>query len=246
MGGNVVTTNSTPGSAFVDPQTHDRTMADVPEVSDHRGRRLLAFATAVTAAAALALSALPAATAQAGSVARQAAGRAVDDVSAGNQVGVAVSVDVLANDDPSLVADSVRPVRPSDGTRVADFAIDGEGWWLAVSNGAGASTMIEFLPEPGFIGDPTPQQYSVLDADGVEYFATVTITYESVSQTTTTTAPATTPAPPSGDLPATGQTTVVVIAPALLLVVAGLLLVRRSASGSNSRSRPEAGSAHSH
>ncbi len=102
---------------------------------------------------------------------------AVDDVSSGNPAGSTVGVDVLANDDPSLVADSVRALRPSDQARVVDFAVPGEGIWLAVASSSGATIMIEFIPNVGFTGDPTPQQYSVLDADGGEHRATVTITY---------------------------------------------------------------------
>jgi hypothetical protein len=102
---------------------------------------------------------------------------AVDDVSSGDPAGSTVRVDVLANDDPSLVADSVRPLRPSDQARVVDFAVPGEGSWLAVAAAPGAPTMIEFIPNVGFTGDPTPQQYSALDANGGEHRATVTITY---------------------------------------------------------------------
>lgn len=109
-------------------------------------------------------------------------GRAVDDEFAGNPVGAAVIMDVLANDDASLrdlVAAGGRwPwfVDPVDGRRNNPIVVPGEGAWGFHDWGDGPRAY--FRPEPGFAVSPTPQRYSVSDADFTEQIATVTVGYE--------------------------------------------------------------------
>ena len=99
---------------------------------------------------------------------------AVDDVSTGNPAGTTVTVPVLAND---TLGDAVVPptvqivgtANPGD-----PLVVSGEGTWT-VNRSTGAIT---FTPTPGFLADPTPIQYTVMDAQGnVSNAATVTIDY---------------------------------------------------------------------
>ena len=93
----------------------------------------------------------------------------LDDLSAPNGVadsgvfdGSAITLDVLANDaggepvDPASVQ-LVGTSAPGEPLRVP-----GEGSWT-VDPATGALT---FTPEPGFTGTPTPQAYTVADAEG--------------------------------------------------------------------------------
>ena len=99
---------------------------------------------------------------------------AIDDESLDNPAGSTVTVDVLGNDptvdlDPSTVAIDDPNYDPSTGTLV----VPGEGTWT-VDPATGA---ISFVPEAGFLGDPTPISYTVEDADGNEVSAEVVVTY---------------------------------------------------------------------
>jgi CshA-type fibril repeat protein len=87
----------------------------------------------------------------------------VDDVSAGNFPGTAVTIRVLGNDsdpfgifDPSTltIVGSAGPGQP--------LVVPGEGTWTVDL----ATGSITFTPEPGFIGNPTPIQYVVTDIFG--------------------------------------------------------------------------------
>ena len=101
---------------------------------------------------------------------------AVDDVSLGNPVGRAVTVDVLANDsaaagrtlDPASVQ-IMGTVNPGESLNVA-----GQGTWsVSIITGA-----ITFTPEESLIGDPTPITYTVADDQGnTSNVATVMVTY---------------------------------------------------------------------
>ncbi len=113
---------------------------------------------------------------------------AQDDVSAGNPVGP-VTVDLVADDtDPDGTVDPTRVslVTPTGATGVVTdangdvigFAVPGEGTW-AVNESSGEAT---FTPEPGFVGDPTPVDYTVRDDDGLlSNVATITIGYADVA-----------------------------------------------------------------
>lgn len=158
------------------------------------------------------------------------AGLARDDVSLENPVGSVVRVDHLANDDESLLGETFRLVHPVYGDGYIDMEIEGEGWWWALQDGQG-SYWIEFEPNAALVGDPTPQQYSIRDAEGTVHSALVTITF--AWPTTTTGAPTTTnmpttaatTAPTLGDvLPATGSGTLGALL-AGSAVAAGLALV---------------------
>ena len=95
------------------------------------------------------------------------------DESLGNNSGADVIVDILANDgdvDPT----SVQLIDPSTGLPIAgDLVVPGEGTW-SVDPVTGALT---FSPEDGFLGDPTPVDYSVNNAQGVRVEANVVVTY---------------------------------------------------------------------
>jgi uncharacterized repeat protein (TIGR01451 family) len=99
-----------------------------------------------------------------------------NDVSPGNPIGSAVTVDVLDND----VAAPGRTLAPASvwiaGATNAggSLAVAGEGAW-AVDSITGALT---FAPEEGFTGNPTPAAYTVADDQGNRSnAATVTVTY---------------------------------------------------------------------
>ncbi|MEO1550923.1 MAG: hypothetical protein AAFR93_10905, partial [Pseudomonadota bacterium] len=96
--------------------------------------------------------------------------------------GVPVTVDVLANDTGGDVPSPtsvllVDPANPS-GPGVSSLTVPGQGTW-SVNPTSGEIT---FTPTGGFTGDPTPQEYTVEDAQGnVSPPATVTLDYTPVA-----------------------------------------------------------------
>ena len=96
---------------------------------------------------------------------------ATDDVSEGNEPGTPVTVDVLGNDDDTLIPDTVRVIDPETGEPATEVVVPGEGTWT-VDNG-----LVTFTPEDGFTGDPTPIEYTAEDENGTPATATVTIDY---------------------------------------------------------------------
>ncbi|NJM82340.1 MAG: hypothetical protein HC844_07465 [Tabrizicola sp.] len=100
----------------------------------------------------------------------------VDDVSAGNIPGTAVTVQVLGNDrDPLNIFDPATLTILGSGGPGQPLVVPGEGTWTVDL----ASGTITFTPEPGFTGNPTPIQYQVTDIFGnVLAPAAVVITYE--------------------------------------------------------------------
>lgn len=86
-----------------------------------------------------------------------------------------VTVDVLANDqkgDANLIPGSVQI--HGTASAGAPLTVPGEGVWTV----NGVTGAITFTPEIGFLGSPTPIQYSVKDLNGFRSnLATVTITY---------------------------------------------------------------------
>ena len=103
---------------------------------------------------------------------------AVNDSSEPDQpLGQPVTVNTVSNDsdpDDNLDPTSVRII-DSSGNSVTSLSVEGQGTWTVnTSNGA-----ITFTPNPDFIGDPTPINYTVKDTIGLESnVATVSIDYE--------------------------------------------------------------------
>ncbi|MCH8539638.1 MAG: carboxypeptidase regulatory-like domain-containing protein, partial [Opitutales bacterium] len=101
-----------------------------------------------------------------------------DDFSSGHAIGTTVSVNVLANDTPasglSLVLSSVQLADADEGSEGLTKTVPGEGVWsVNTSNG-----VISFTPEPGYLGNPTPVEYTVEDSNGVQSNeSTVTVIY---------------------------------------------------------------------
>ena len=92
-------------------------------------------------------------------------------------LGEPVTIDVLGNDsDPESQLDPTSVmIQDASGNPVTTLVVPGEGTWT-VNPTTGAIT---FTPEPGFMGDPTPINYTVKDTDGLESNpGTVTIDYE--------------------------------------------------------------------
>ena len=93
---------------------------------------------------------------------------ATNDSSLGNTLGTNVTVPVLANDTTgdTTVPTTVRIVNPPPGSTLSPdgktLTVPGQGTWT-VNATTGAIT---FSPVPGFIGNPTPIQYAVQDAQG--------------------------------------------------------------------------------
>ncbi len=101
---------------------------------------------------------------------------AVDDSRAGNPLGTAVMLDVLANDlssgGPVLDPTSVIIVGASGDGRTLTVADEGT-WTVDAATGA-----ITFAPLPAFAGQPTPIQYTVADnLNNRSNPATVVVTY---------------------------------------------------------------------
>ena len=96
-----------------------------------------------------------------------------------NTPGIAVTIDVVANDTTGAPVDSttVIIVNPPAGSTLSPdgktLTVPGQGvWTVNPVNGA-----VTFTPEPGFMGVPSPISYTVEDALGnVSVPATVTLT----------------------------------------------------------------------
>lgn len=95
---------------------------------------------------------------------------ALDDEDLGNLVGTTVALPVLDNDLGDWDVSTLRLLDAS-GDPVTGFVAPGEGTWSVVG-----STIV-FVPESGFLGDPTSVDYEVTDVTGDTVSATVTVTY---------------------------------------------------------------------
>ena len=108
----------------------------------------------------------------------QTAPVAVDDERFNQPLGQAVVLSVLDNDtdiENNIDPTSVRFADPDTGLPVTSLVVAGEGSW-AVDTTTGEIT---FTPEPGFLGNPAPVPYRVVDTTGVaSNWAMVTITFE--------------------------------------------------------------------
>ncbi len=96
-----------------------------------------------------------------------------DEVNA--QRGEAITINVLQNDtsDNEIDLTSVSIIDPNSNEAVTELLVNGEGNWTVNIDGT-----ITFVPEDGFIGDPTPIQYTVKDIVGnVSEPATVIVDY---------------------------------------------------------------------
>ncbi|MCR4030697.1 MULTISPECIES: PKD domain-containing protein [Flavobacterium] len=128
---------------------------------------------------------------------------AYNDLSSGNPVNTAVTVNPLANNGSGVDADpdgtidpsTVRLLNPAGATAIVtdskgttSFDVPNEGKW-SVNPVTGAIT---FTPLPTFHKDPTPIQYNVKDNDGnISNNATVTIDYVPVATNDRNTTPGT-------------------------------------------------------
>ncbi len=98
---------------------------------------------------------------------------------ANGSTSTATVIDVVGNDIPGtypLDPTTVMIIDPVNG-EVQTMTVPGEGVWsVDPTNGE-----ITFTPEIGFIGDPTPIEYTVLDTSGTSAEGTVTINYPPVA-----------------------------------------------------------------
>lgn len=113
---------------------------------------------------------------------------AVNDQRLNNTYGSTVTINVLSNDTDlapgNIVATTVTLIAPvtatnivydSPGGDIISMTIPGQGTW-SVNETMGAIT---FTPQPGFVGNPTPIQYTVDDNAGFPSNpATVTVEYQ--------------------------------------------------------------------
>jgi len=96
---------------------------------------------------------------------------ASDDSDLANPLGSTVAIDVLSNDTGDFDPTSVRIL---DGvTPVDTLVVVGEGVWTADT----VTGLITFVPEPGFVGNPTPVRYQATDTTGDLVEAGITVTY---------------------------------------------------------------------
>jgi len=109
-----------------------------------------------------------------------------DDSETNQPLGQPVTISVLADDsDPENNIDptTVVIIDPATGDPVTTLVVPGEGTWEVDP----VTGDITFTPEPGFVGDPTPIQYTVTDTTGlVSNPSTVTIDYEEPASLTGT------------------------------------------------------------
>ncbi len=94
-----------------------------------------------------------------------------DDMSSGHSEGVAVTVDVVSNDQ-NVEAGTVALVDPGSGECVSTVDVPGIGAWTVNS-----SDEVTFTPNSSFSGNPAPVTYCISNAAGVEDTARVTVTY---------------------------------------------------------------------
>ena len=100
----------------------------------------------------------------------------LEDVAAQNQVGRAVTLRpnyAQADGAPAINTDTVELLNP-DGTTVGKtLTVENEGTWQVNSNGT-----VTFTPQVGFIGDPSPVQYTAKNTVGIQADpATLTVDY---------------------------------------------------------------------
>ena len=111
---------------------------------------------------------------------------AVDDSSVGNDAGTSVTLPITGNDsDPDGVIDAttvdfipgsvpggVGTDTDGDGD-IDQVVVPGEGTWTVDDGGN-----VTFTPEAGFLDDPSPIDYTVMDDDGLSSNpATITVSY---------------------------------------------------------------------
>lgn len=94
-----------------------------------------------------------------------------DDEDLDNVLGTTVVVDAIGNDHDALLPSTLRLV-DAIGDPVTVLAVPGEGTWTVDAAGH-----VTFVPEPGFLVDPTSVGYQIEDAAGTIVTATVTVTY---------------------------------------------------------------------
>lgn len=98
------------------------------------------------------------------------------DVAAQNQVGRAVTLRpnyAQADGAPAINTDTVELLNPDGTTAGKTLTVENEGTWQVNSNGT-----VTFTPQVGFIGDPTPVQYTAKNTVGIQADpATLTVDY---------------------------------------------------------------------
>ncbi|WP_175934361.1 hypothetical protein [Corynebacterium sp. Marseille-P4321] len=98
------------------------------------------------------------------------------DVAAQNQVGRAVTLRpnyAQADGAPAINTDTVELLNPDGTTAGKTLTVENEGTWQVNSNGT-----VTFTPQVGFIGDPTPVQYTAKNTVGIQAdSATLTVDY---------------------------------------------------------------------
>ena len=95
---------------------------------------------------------------------------AADDSDLGNAFGSTVNVGVLGNDHGDWVAGGIRIL--NGATPVTTLHVANQGTWVAE-----ADNSVSFVPDAGFLTDPTPVRYQLTDTTGDKVDAQVTITY---------------------------------------------------------------------
>jgi CshA-type fibril repeat protein len=100
---------------------------------------------------------------------------AVENDEANATSGEAATVDVIGNDNSGtseLDPTTVQIIDPVNG-EVTHYVVPGEGAWDVDP----VTGEITFTPETGYVGDPTPIEYTVYDVDGNSGTGTVSINY---------------------------------------------------------------------
>ena len=98
------------------------------------------------------------------------------DIEAYGLTGDSVELDIMKQAKDGffeLNASSVRLIDPNTGDRVTTLRVAGEGVWVVDTH----TGIISFMPEQGYIGDPTVVEYSVKDTQGTEVSASLYVDY---------------------------------------------------------------------
>ncbi|MCK5923428.1 MAG: hypothetical protein KAG66_21010, partial [Methylococcales bacterium] len=77
----------------------------------------------------------------------------------------------------NLNPSSIKIIDPQTGNGVTELIVQGEGRWIVNTQ----EGVIRFIPESGYIGDPTTIEYSIEDTQGTQVIATLSVDYPPVA-----------------------------------------------------------------
>ena len=93
------------------------------------------------------------------------------------KTGTTVTQNVLLNDSANTTKDSLKLV-DKHGNGVDSLHVDGQGVWTVIKADGKPTGEISFQPDAGFVSNPTPVQYQVIDNAGNAISTSVAVIYD--------------------------------------------------------------------